>query len=62
MLVESGIFALSYAAYDDVVNDCFKNHAGIPSTPVAFLVFSCLRDILTCPIDGSGGGVSLSRC
>ena len=33
----------------------FNSHTGTPSTPVAFLGFSCLCVHLTCQMDGKGG-------
>ncbi len=39
-----------------------RYHAGILSTPVAFLGFKCFRTVLTWPMDGRGGGESLSKC
>ncbi len=39
-----------------------RHYAGILSTPVAFFGFKCFRTVLTWPIDGRGGGESLSKC
>ena len=40
---------------------CFKNQAGILSIPVAFFGLRCFRQERTCPKEGSGGDVSLSK-
>jgi hypothetical protein len=37
-----------------------STHAGIPSDPVAFLEFSCIKAVLTCPIERVGGLSCLS--
>ena len=39
----------------------FNTLAGMPSEPVAFLGFRCLRTDFTCPMGGVGGGFSLRR-